>query len=213
MSPAPLDRRSPWTDAHAGAEFTFECVLPWSGSYYAPPETSPDGQLLQAMSVPCSPVSGCSAAPPFAPPRASNVSLRVLIADDQSSNRKLMQLALQRSCGGESWEYETAVTAEDAADRVEAALRGKGGAEPFNLVLMDEIFGDGEVMRGSDAIQRIRRHEAKLAAAVQSSSSAKAPPALVIISCTGNAAYEAELLKGCGADDVWPKPFPARTQT
>ena len=103
-----------------------------------------------------------------------------------------MQLALQRSCGGESWEYETAVTAEDAADRVEAALRGKGGAEPFNLVLMDEIFGDGEVMRGSDAIQRIRRHEAKLAAAVQSSSSAKAPPALVIISCTGNAAYEAE---------------------
>lgn len=184
-------------EEHSGAQFSFTIVLP---RHEAPKDE---------VERPSSPVP------------ALPESLRVLVADDLLLNRKLLKLALTRSCGA-NWQIDIAATAEEALQR--ATVPADGAPLP-DLLIMDEIFSDDEsAMRGSEAIKRIRaaNGEAAGGGAAESGGSDGADgkggkgrgqgrKRLLIISCTGNAAYDLERLRECGADDVWSKPFPSFT--
>jgi len=206
LSPTqPLSVRSPWTAQHAGAEFSFEAMITASGVTHDVPD-------LRTISADRSPTDGAPAvsAPAALTPLPS--TLRVLIADDQKINRMLLQTALRKGCGGGAWEI---VQVESANAAVQAVL---SATHPFDLVFVDEIFGeDPSAMRGSTAIDRIRKHEAQMRDAQRDATPSGAastaetgqPPRVIVVSCTGNAAYEAPMLKELGADDVWGKPYPS----
>ena len=119
--------------------------------------------------------------------------LRVLVADDQLTNRRLLRCAFTKHFG-KGWHVTEVATAEEAL----AAATSSG----FALIVMDEIFASGlEAMHGSEAIRQIRAHEARSEAAWR--------PRAVIVSCTGNALSSlAADLRAAGADLVWGKPMP-----
>ena len=114
--------------------------------------------------------------------------LDVLIADDMSMNRKLLEVVFKSVQPG--WKITHASSAEDALDLVRSSS--------FGLVCMDEDFSHGlpeesTAMRGSEAIRLMREHER--AAGTRS-------PA-VIISITGHSWEPCE-----GANAAWGKPIP-----
>ena len=116
-------------------------------------------------------------------------SLRVLVADDGQTNRRLLRRVFT-GFFGQGWSVTEATTAEEA---LALAIDTE-----FALIVMDEIFAPGlEAMRGSAAILDLRAHEAQAGAARRA----------VIVSCTGNAPSLVDL-KNSGADLVWGKPMP-----
>ena len=134
-------------------------------------------------------------AEPSPPPRAAMptfaAGVHVLVADDMRLNRRVLHKAFV-SHFGSGW----VVTETSTAEATLAALAPGHG---FALLVIDEIFSDvDDLLRGSAAISLIREREA-----------AEGMPRLPIISCTGNAAYDAERILACGADLVWNKPFPS----
>ena len=117
--------------------------------------------------------------------------LRVLIADDGQTNRRLLRRAFT-GFFGQGWAVTEATTAEEA---LALAIDTE-----FGLIVMDEIFAPGlEAMRGSAAIITLRAREA-----AQTGPRRRA----VIVSCTGNALSSLVDLKDSGADLVWGKPMP-----
>ena len=128
------------------------------------------------------------AAAPYAP---FEPNLRVLIADDGQTNRRLLRRAFT-GFFGQGWLVTEATSAEEA---LTLAIETE-----FALIVMDEIFAPGlEAMRGSAAIMDLRAHEAQAGARRRA----------VIVSCTGNAGHrECVDLKKSGADLVWGKPMP-----
>ena len=122
-------------------------------------------------------------------------NLRVLVADDGMTNRRLLRRAFT-GFFGQDWLVTEATTAEEALSLV---LEAPADAQ-FALIVMDEIFAQGlEAMRGSAAIAQIRAFEARTGAARRA----------VIVSCTGNALSSLAVdLKTSGADLVWGKPMP-----
>merc|ERR1712194_405059 len=108
------------------------------------------GGVEVALDVECPPAkvaptpSEQQAASADAPHFESN--LRVLIADDQMTNRRLLHRVFSKYFGA-GWVVTEATTAEEAL-----AL---ATASDFALVVMDEIFAQGqEAMLGSAAIRQ-----------------------------------------------------------
>ena len=119
-------------------------------------------------------------------------NLRVLIADDGLTNRRLLRRVFT-GFFGQGWLVTEATSAEEA---LTLAIE-----TDFALIVMDEIFAPGlEAMRGSAAIMELRAHEAQAGACRRA----------VVVSCTGNAGGHKECvdLKKSGADLVWGKPMP-----
>ena len=116
---------------------------------------------------------------------------RVLVADDVSGNCKLMVRILQRL--HEDWNISTVVTAEEVVTLVQEA---HAKTTPFNLLVIDENFGD--CMKGSTAIVEIRATE----------QTRTSQSKLAIISWTSDADTISEVLLERGADHVWGKPLP-----
>ena len=139
--------------------------------------------------------NGVQAAAADAPVAPFEPNLRVLVADDGMTNRRLLRRAFT-GFFGQDWQVTEATTAEEALALV---LEAPPDAQ-FALIVMDEIFAQGlEAMRGSTAIAQIRAFEARTSAARRA----------VIVSCTGNALSSLAVdLKASGADLVWGKPMP-----
>ena len=129
------------------------------------------------------------AAAPYAP---FEPNLRVLIADDGQTNRRLLHRAFT-GFFGQGWLVTEATSAEEA---LALAIETE-----FELIVMDEIFAPGlEAMLGSAAIKDLRAHEAQAGVRRRRA---------VVVSCTGNAGHkECVDLKQSGADLVWGKPMP-----
>ena len=166
--------RSPWQEGQTGSEFAFNLTLRETieGSERAPTATRPSSPSNNHL-LPS--------------------DLRVLLADDVKTNRKLIRLALTRHCG-ERWGIVEASTGEEALQMYKSET---GQARPFELLLLDETYSpEPSALRGSDVIKAIRKHE----------QTTHTPP-VAIISCTGNTQDKSFLLE-CGADSVWEKPMP-----
>lgn len=117
-------------------------------------------------------------------PDAARSELRVLLADDNATNRRVVELMLG-AVGAEI----TAV--EDGAEAVNAFLTGS-----FDLVLMDMMM---PVMDGLAAVRTIREHEADVAR-----------PPVPIVMLTANAMPEhVEAALAAGADRHLSKPITA----
>ena len=209
-----IEVESPWRSDGPGAAFYFTVdVVPAaaSGSEMEPDrvgarqtsllsEASP-GRVTRAVAVqevqisiepseedPAETIPGQEAGPYalFEP------NLRVLIADDGLTNRRLLRRAFTGNFG-QGWLVTEATSAEEA---LTLAIETE-----FALIVMDEIFAPGlEAMRGSAAIMELRAHEAQAGARRRA----------VVVSCTGNAGGHKECvdLKKSGADLVWGKPMP-----
>eukprot|EP00741_Cyanophora_paradoxa_P007075 tig00001086_g6846.t1 len=78
--------------------------------------------------------------------------LRVLIADDNPINVKLLRRFLER----EGYSVEAATTGTEAVAAFQEALRGAGGARPFDCCLLD-LFMPG--LSGQEAAERMRELE------------------------------------------------------
>ena len=151
------------------------------------------GGLSAAAAVAAAAAAAAAAADAAVLPFEPN--LRVLVADDGMTNRRLLRRAFT-GFFGQDWLVTEATTAEEALSLV---LEAPPDAQ-FALIVMDEIFAQGlEAMRGSAAIAQIRAFEARTGAARRA----------VIVSCTGNALSSLAVdLKTSGADLVWGKPMP-----
>ena len=93
----------------------------------------------------------------------------------------------------------------------------------FDLIIIDEIFSENpQAPKGSNIIRQLRA-TAKMAASAAAANATASPDVvnaaagsqeqaadrpLVIVSCTGNEAYERAALVAAGADAVWSKPTP-----
>lgn len=164
--------RSPWQEGQTGSEFAFNLTVRTVESSDQAPATRSISPSKNHMLPP---------------------DLRVLLADDVKTNRKLIRLALTRHCG-ERWEIVEASTGEEALQTFKSET---GQARPFELLLLDETYSpEPSALRGSDVIKAIREHE-----------QATHTPPVAIISCTGNTQDKSFLLE-CGADSVWEKPMP-----
>ena len=166
--------KSPWQEGQTGSEFAFNLTL--SKTVKGPDQKH-------------------RAARPSSPSKSHELpsDLRVLLADDVKTNRKLIRLALTRHCG-ERWDIVEASTGEEALQMYKSEA---GQGCPFELLLLDEIYSpESSALRGSDVIKAIRQHE----------QDTRTPP-VAIISCTGNTQDKSFLLE-CGADSVWEKPMP-----
>ncbi len=119
-----------------------------------------------------------------APAAALFAPLRILVAEDNAVNRKVVQLQLRRL----GLEVDFAC---DGLEAVETLRR-----QPYDLVLMDACM---PVMDGLEATRRIRR--------LQAAGDPSIPARLVIIAMTANAlpCDRAECL-GAGMDDYVAKP-------
>ena len=132
-------------------------------------------------------------------------NLRVLVADDQLTNRRLLRVAFSKHFGA-GWQVTEVTTAEEALALATSTTSSsvvdgdENHDDGFALIVMDEMFAPGpEAMLGSAAIRQIRAHEAQTAATRRA----------VIVSCTGNALSSlAADLRASGADLVWGKPMP-----
>ena len=210
-----IEVESPWRSDGPGAAFYFNidmAVAPPSDGGTDPedgtaPEAPPAwrvgaerydaGEEAEPHTVPgrvarARPEEVAEMPPPVevAPPSQFAPNLRVLVADDQITNRRLLRRAFTRYFG-QGWQVTEATTAEEA---LALALESE-----FALIVMDERFAPGlEAMQGSAAIMQIRAHEAQTGAR-----------RAVIVSCTGNALSSLAVdLKSSGADLVWGKPMP-----
>ena len=114
----------------------------------------------------------------------------ILVADDVGINRNITEMNVRRFFG-KGWVCTTVGTAEAAVE--------ESAAQPFDVIIMDEIFQGG--MRGTEAIQLIRKAEATRKGQQTTA---------VIISCTGQGEYAGAdtFFLNAGADAVWGKPQP-----
>ena len=130
-------------------------------------------------------------------PVAFPEGLRVLIADDHPVNRRLLARSLQ-SVLPEGTHFEQAGSGEEALALL--LHRDKG----FDIALVDEHFGNGKRLRGTEVTERVREHE-RVAGECRR---------LIMIGVTGNQSlgmHNASALT-TGQDAVWGKPFPRPVQ-
>ncbi|MFN4091589.1 MAG: ATP-binding protein [Brevundimonas sp.] len=149
-------------------------------------ESEPGGGSAFFLTLPFEPIAAPEAVEDHAPTRLGDVipTLRVLLADDHATNRKVVELILAQA--------PVELTAvENGAEALDAYRGGD-----FDLVLMDMQM---PVMDGLEAIREIRLHEAALGIE---------PAAIVML--TANALPE-HVASGAaaGADRHLSKPFNA----
>ena len=125
--------------------------------------------------------------------------VRVLVADDISTNRKLLVLHLKQV-------FHKPVIVE--AETGEAALRevlARPADSRFRLLLLDEYYQGDAGLLGTQVTSEVRRHEA----AMQQPSTPS-----IIIGVTGNALIHNHSAHSAasGQDRVWGKPFPSAEQ-
>ena len=172
-----LEFRSPWTAEHTGTEFTFSLEV--REGVPPPTASAPKQSIGTTLSLPH--------------------ELRVLIADDLASNRKLLLCTLKRIIRSPI----KCVQVSTAQAAVKAAKE-----RHFDLIFMDEVFADEGSLRGSGAMREIREAE-----------DAKKSGRSAIVSCTGFAGFTTESGTGedlaskpffdAGSDAVWGKPIPS----
>jgi CheY-like chemotaxis protein len=162
-----LTFRSPWTEQSSGTEFMFTLEVQEGDAPQA--DRTLESSNAEALRLP--------------------QTLHLLIADDQTMNRKLLLRALKK-CIHTPIECTEVSTAEDA---IEAAAKRR-----FDLIFMDENFSvEDDALLGTDAIRAIRKAE-------------RGPKAPVIVSCSGYASNDNEAtFKQAGSDAVWGKPLPS----
>jgi PAS domain S-box-containing protein len=151
-------------------------------------EASPGAGAVFTLALPLSRAVGVdvalASAEAHCPTLHDQSPLKVLLAEDHPTNRRVVQLILE-SVGVDL------TCVEDGALAVEALTRGE-----FDLVLMDMQM---PVMDGLTAIRRIREHEAKLSR-----------PRTQIYALTANAMPEhAKASHAAGADGHLTKPITA----
>lgn len=113
---------------------------------------------------------------------ATNTSLRVLVVDDVSSNRKLLRRILENA----GHQCDDADNGQKAVDMVKL---GAASNSPYNAVLMDYEM---PVMNGPSAAKEIRQLGFDVS----------------IVGITGNVLPDdIAYFKSCGANDVLPKPI------
>ena len=195
-----IEVESPWRSDGPGAAFYFSVDMA------VVPDAVDSMGAVQEVQITVEPVSlvenpattamrvgagqAAAAADAAAPCEPFESGLRVLIADDGQTNRRLLRRAFT-GFFGQDWLVTEATTAEEA---LALAIDTE-----YALIVMDEIFAPGlEAMRGSAAIIELRAHEAQAGARRRA----------VIVSCTGNAPSSLVDLKNSGADLVWGKPMP-----
>ena len=143
-----IEVESPWRSDGPGAAFYFSIdmatapVAPAASGVEKEPEpartATPEGRVEDQANG--APQPGQAAAPP--PKLEPN--LRVLVADDGQTNRRLLRRAFT-GYFGQGWTVVEASSAEEALSLATAT--------EFELVVMDEIFApDPDAMRGSAAI-------------------------------------------------------------
>jgi len=131
-----LSFSSPWTEQHAGTEFTFSLEVR-EGLPPPPPPTPPTAAVSEPRKE-----SILSLAEP----------LHVLISDDLKANRLLILLTLKKIIRPLIRSVE-ACTAEEA---IHAAAE-----QHFDLIFMDETYSAEEgALLGTDAVREIREAEA-----------------------------------------------------
>lgn len=117
---------------------------------------------------------------------------KLLVVDDVVMMRRVSELQVVQHFP-KYWQCTTVESPEEAI-AIAAETR-------FDVIFMDELFS-ASGMRGTDAIARIRQHEAMQPRG----------PAAVIISCTADAALQQQAKDGAlpsGVDAVWSKPAPS----
>jgi CheY-like chemotaxis protein len=144
-------------------------------------------------------------------------NLKILVVDDESSNRKLLVRKFQRllplvdETNGEepfNWVIETASSGEQA--RAMILDNQESPRIKFDLVTMDEHMSNVSILpsgletksrgKGTDSIRELRKQglDSRL---------------LRIVSVSGSTRpVDIEEFKAAGADDVWPKPVPPSEQ-
>jgi len=149
-------------------------------------ESEPGGGSAFFLTLPFDPVAAPAAAEDLTPARLGDVipTLRVLLADDHATNRKVVELILAQA-------PVELTCVENGAEALDAYRGGD-----FDLVLMDMQM---PVMDGLEAIREIRLHEAAMG---------EEPAAIVML--TANALPE-HVASGAaaGADRHLSKPFNA----
>ncbi|MES2835654.1 MAG: ATP-binding protein [Pseudomonadota bacterium] len=149
-------------------------------------ESEPGGGSAFFLTLPFEPIAAPEAVEDLTPARLGDVipTLRVLLADDHATNRKVVELILAQA-------PVELTCVENGAEAVEAYRGGD-----FDLVLMDMQM---PVMDGLEAIREIRLHEAAMGG-----------DAAAIVMLTANALPE-HVASGAaaGADRHLSKPFNA----
>ena len=139
---------------------------------------------------------------------------RILVADDVVMNVRLLSLMIRRHCCA-TYDVHTATTTDEVLSQTRSTR--------FDLIIIDEIFSENpQAPKGSNIIRQLRATE-KMAASAAAANATASPDVvnaaagsqeqaadrpLVIVSCTGNEAYERAALVAAGADAVWSKPTP-----
>ncbi len=203
-----LQVESPWAaDGSPGTAFSFSVDMAScsaaDAAAGAPPTQLTAATLRAAPTLLHGEGEHARAAPPppaaVAPPPQFAPNLRVLVADDQPTNRRLLRRAFT-SFFGEGWAVREASTAEQALELATETA--------FDVVVMDEIFSpEPGAMRGSAAITRLR------------SLGGEGGGRPVIIHCTGQTdvccdgevCSAGALGRAVGADALWGKPMPSFT--
>lgn len=136
-------------------------------------------------------VRNCEVPPSHRPPLPPQ-PLRVLVADDLKINREVVMRGLCKTPAATVRTYAcTFVQAATAADVVRL-VQSEG--EGFDLILLDDYFGHGQ-LTGTEVAKQLRAEDHN---------------DVTIVLCTGESLTEGELadkLRG-GIDDVFGKPLP-----
>lgn len=129
---------------------------------------------------------------PLKPTASSGLTtFRLLVADDMGINRRLLKLKLGRVLA--SPEVVEVETGEAALETLLSCTVG------FDLVILDELYGGEDLVRGLEVTRRVRANRVR----------SRAGDPVPIIGCTGNSKSQHDIEAiASGQVCVWGKPQP-----
>jgi len=119
--------------------------------------------------------------------------LRVMLADDQIIHRRLLARRLEKLLPSAEFTH-----AESGESALELLLHGD-----FDVALLDEHYGTGAALTGTQVTRRFREHERSRAADLAEGHR------LIVVGVTGNESEQHNAFAAAaGQDCVWGKPAP-----